>query len=231
MDKIADKFNIFDIFSMLIPGIGISSLFCVSLSFKYYNIWQNMGNEKYIIFLFFSYFCGVIYHEIGTILDRKFLYKIFYGGNPREVFLLENGHEKIMNEDFFYKDALYIKNYFVSKLNLQVPTNMTIPEEKNFNSIIFNYCLNLSEYQKLTEKSEKMIVISEMSRSLFWGCISTILLDIIMIFQVCQCYFYVVEIFLLFFISFILMQRKIRFEKYRLRILLRTLVLYLKMNL
>ena len=50
MDSLIEKLNIFDLFTMLIPGIIISTLLSVSLSWKYYNIWINYGNEKYVIF-------------------------------------------------------------------------------------------------------------------------------------------------------------------------------------
>ena len=36
MDVILKKFNIFDIFTMIIPGVIISTLLCILLSFKYY---------------------------------------------------------------------------------------------------------------------------------------------------------------------------------------------------
>lgn len=228
MDKFTEKFNTFDIFTMLIPGIGITSLFCISLSFKYYDLWLKIGNEKYIIFVILSYFCGILYQELGTIFDKIFLYKILYKGNPREIFLLENGHNIILNEELFFKSALKIKDYIISNLHIQINNNMTEKEEKELNSLIFGYCLNLSEINNLTGKSEKMIIISEMSRSLFWGNISTILLNIFMIF-ICPSYyiFYCVEITFLIIASYIFIQRKKRYERYRIRILLRTLLLHL----
>ena len=78
MDKFAEKFNTFDIFTMLIPGIYISSLFCISLSFNYYSLWIKMGNEKYLIFIIFSYFCGIIYQELYTIFYIKIFYQTLY---------------------------------------------------------------------------------------------------------------------------------------------------------
>lgn len=231
MDKFAEKFNTFDLFTMLIPGIGISSLFCTSLSFKYYNLWVKMGSEKYFIFLIFSYFCGIIFQEFGTICDKKFLYNILYGGNPREIFLLENGHKKILNEELFFKSALHMKNYVINELHMHISNNMTEEEEKDLNSLIFGYCLNLSENKNLTRKSEKMIVLSEMSRSLFWGCISTIILNLYLIFNF-SLYnkFYCIEICFLIIASYIFLQRKKRYERYRIRILLRTLLLHINID-
>ena len=60
MDSFMEKFNIFDLFTMLIPGIIISTLFSTSLSFQYYNLWKTFGNEKYALFFiiidYFIYF-------------------------------------------------------------------------------------------------------------------------------------------------------------------------------
>ena len=82
------KFNIFDFFTMLVPGVIISILFCISLSYKYYETWNTFGSEKYTVFIIISYLCGVAMQQIGNILDEKVLYKYIYGGHPRIVYLL-----------------------------------------------------------------------------------------------------------------------------------------------
>ena len=51
MENLLEKFNMFDLFTMLIPGVIISTLLCISLSLKFYKQWINLGNEKYIAFL------------------------------------------------------------------------------------------------------------------------------------------------------------------------------------
>lgn len=223
MDKFVDKFNIFDLFTMLIPGIVISILFSISLSFKYYDTWSKWGNEKYVIFFIFSYFFGVIFQELGTILDKQFLWKVLYGGNPREVFLLEDN--ELLNNKLEYDDAIKIKNYIIKSFNIDENKNN---DKKIFNSYIFAYCLNMSEMNNLTSKSDKMFVISEMSRSLFWGCACTVFFNCIMVFQ-CWLHwkFYLIESILLIFIGIIFLERKKRYEKYRIDILLRALIIYL----
>lgn len=179
MEKFVEKFNIFDIFTMLLPGIVISSLFGISLSFKYYEEWENWGNEKYILFFIISYACGLIFQEMGTVFDKKFMFKILYGGEPRKIFLLENKYTKIFNDELSYKDALRIKQYLNDYVNIETSENVN---EEELNSLMFAYCLNICEMNGLAAKADKMIVISEMSRSLFWGCIATIVLNIIMVF-------------------------------------------------
>lgn len=72
LESITQKFNIFDLFSMLIPGVIINTLFMVSLSCVYYDEWKALGSEKYVLFILISYLLGVVFQEIGTILDNNF---------------------------------------------------------------------------------------------------------------------------------------------------------------
>lgn len=204
MDSFMEKFNIFDLFTMLIPGIIISTLFSTSLSFQYYNLWKTFGNEKYALFFIISYLCGVIYQEIGSIADKMFLNKILYGGKPKETFLSEDKYEKILKHELLYREAIQVKKYFLNILNINNIERMSIGQKNQLNSEIFSHCLNMAESNNLTFKADKMLVISEMSRSLFWGCISTIILNVYMIFKysIC-CEFYYFEILVLVILSLI----------------------------
>lgn len=224
MEKFLEKFNIFDIFTMLLPGIVISSLFGISLSFKYYEIWENWENEKYILFFIISYVCGLIFQEIGTVFDKIFMFKILYGGEPRKIFLLESRHTKIFDDELSYKNALRIKQYLNDYINIETSENVN---EEKLNSLMFAYCLNICEMNGLASKADKMIVISEMSRSLFWGCIATIILNVIMIFAFsCHSLFLYGEIPFLIMIAIVFLSRKRRYEQYRIRILLRMFLIY-----
>lgn len=227
MNSFIEKFNIFDLFTMLIPGIIISTLFAISLSFRYYDLWKGLGNEKYVVFFIFSYFCGIIFQEFGTIADNMFMYKILYGGKPREIFLLSDKYKKNFRDEISYKDAIRVKDYFIKFLNINNKKNKSIEQQKQLNSLIFSYCLNMLEMNKLTYKADKMLVVSEMSRSIFWGCIFTIILNLFLIFKFSYYYmFYYIENIILIILSVIFIYRKIRYEKYRLRILLRTFLIY-----
>lgn len=224
MEKFVEKFNMFDIFTMLLPGIVISSLFGISLSFKYYEVWENWGNEKYILFFIISYACGLIFQEIGTVFDKIFMFKILYGGEPRKIFLLESKHTKIFNDELSYKNALRIKQYLNDYIDIETSENVN---EEKLNSLMFAYCLNICEMNGLASKADKMIVISEMSRSLFWGCIATIILSAIMIFAFsCHSLFLYGEIPFLIIIAIIFLSRKRRYEQYRIRILVRMFLIY-----
>lgn len=118
MDKFVEKFNIFDLFTMLIPGIAISSLFGVSLSFKYYSVWQSYGNGKYVLFFVLAYIFGLLFSEIGTIFDNLFMYNFLYKGKPRKIFLLNNKYMNIFDDDLAYKDALRIREYLENYISI-----------------------------------------------------------------------------------------------------------------
>lgn len=226
MNSFVEKFNIFDLFTTLIPGIIIFTLFGISFYPVYENIWLGLGDEKYAVFFIFSYLCGVIFQEFGSIADEIFLWEILYGGNPREVFLSHDNHEKFFEFELSYENALKVKEYFVKYFKISNPDSL---DQKKLASFVFTYCLNMSEMKKITSKSDKMIVVSEMSRSLFWGCTFTIILNLFMllIFQCCY-QFYFVESAVLSILAAILLYRKYRYEKYRLQILLRTFLIHIK---
>lgn len=226
MEKFIEKFNIFDIFTMLLPGIAISCLYAISLSYKLYDIWKNCGGEKYLIFFIFAYIIGLILQEIGTILDQKFTWRYLYGGEPRQIFLSENYYKKIFDNELEYKNALKIKKYLKKYVNSDTFRN---ENEKAQNSLMFEYCLNICEMNGITFKADKMLIISEMSRSICWGCISTIILNLILIlfFLPCPAFLYY-EIPILMAVAIIFLIRKKRYEQYRFRIMIRLFLIYIE---
>lgn len=136
----------------------------------------------------------------------------------------ESRYKEVFSNEIEYKNALKIKDYL--KLYLDYEEEETA---EDVNSIIFSYVLNICELKGLTYKSDKMLVISEMSRSLFWGCISAILLNVFIIkYFSCPAQFLSIEIIVLFFMAAIFGVRKQRYEKYRLRILIRTFLIYMR---
>ena len=145
MNSFVEKFNIFDLFTTLIPGLIISALLGISLYPTYEDLWLGLGNEKYIGFFIFSYLCGVIFQELGNIADSIFLYKMLYDGNPREVFLLPDKHKKFFDFDLSYKNALKVRDYLINYFDIKNANDL---DQKKLNSFIFTYCLNMSEMKK-----------------------------------------------------------------------------------
>lgn len=127
---------------------------------------------------------------------------------------------------------LPIKTHQILKIIVKKYINSEIYEnasEKEKNALIFEYCLNICEMKGITYKADKMFVISEMSRSIFWGCISTIILNMYLIFVCSYCAtFLYYEIPLLVISAIIFFYRKKRYEQYRIRILIRMFLIYVQ---
>ncbi|MBP5733905.1 MAG: hypothetical protein J6W66_08815 [Lachnospiraceae bacterium] len=278
MDKLLERFNLFDVFTMLIPGVIITTLAWISLSEPMAYYFADVGNEKYLFFIVIGYFVGVIYQEIGTIMDRLFLSKRLYGGALREVFLDKEknagakwkkfGNPAILNEPGFFEEVKKLKEKLAKEFMFEAASG---PEagaagaeagagsvagsgaseaganeagaseaekaraEANSNSLFCGSCLDLCERHGIHAKSEKISIISEMSRSLFWGCATIVVLNVILIlstiitgFNGGLILFYVVESILLAVAGLVMLKRKARYEVYRLRIMLRAALIYVK---
>ncbi|MCH5271760.1 MAG: hypothetical protein J1E83_13650, partial [Lachnospiraceae bacterium] len=228
MDKFVDKFNIYDLFSMLIPGIGITTLLGITLSFRYYELWKNYGSSKYVVFFILSYFCGVIFHELGAIVNRL-LFKIIYGGKPREICFMDPKPKKrwqlfrviIFDNDEFFGNVKtlyeYICNQYVYISNDNSSKNgekRCNRNDKNLNSIVFGYCVNIAENKNIIGKYKNFNVISEMSLSLFIGCFITIIINGIMfIVDPCHYVYYIIIALILIVLAYIFIHRKVRYER------------------
>ena len=249
LDKFVDKFNIYDLFSMLIPGIGICTLFGISLSLEFYDIWKSYGNAKYAIFFIGSYFCGVIFHELGAVADKYFLHKIIYGGNPRGEYFKQKTPGIflpviILDDKYFFNNVKTLHNYIINKYvsvqeelvtwkkrEAEESINRTDVNnnDSHLNSLVFGYCLNIAENNNFAGKYKNMNVISEMCRSLFLGCLLAIILNKIMIIvNPCHYIYYNINILLLTIFGYVFIRRKVRYERYQIRILLREVYLYFK---
>lgn len=124
------------------------------------------------------------------------------------------------------KNALRVKKYIKEYIDPELYRNAS---KKERNSIIFKYCLNICELNGLTFKADKMLVISEMSRSIFWGCLSTIMINLYLIsIGSYGSSFLYYEILLLLFVAAVFLWRKKRYEQYRIRILIRVFLIYME---
>lgn len=224
LEKFVEKFNIFDLFTMLIPGIIIMSSVGISLSFKWYDIWKTYGNEKYALFFIIAYGAGVLFQEIGEAMDKMCICQILYGGEPRKIFLSEEYKEKLFQDDLSYRNALEVKKYLQEYIE---PDNQV--EVESYNRLAFSYCLNICELNGISGKIDRMSAISEMSRALFGGCIVIIRLNIILlVFFSCKSLLLILETMLLAVIALVFLRRKKRFEQYKIRMMIRTFLIYQK---
>lgn len=226
MSKFIDKFNIFDLFTMLIPGIVFLCSIGIALSSQYYQYWDEWSNEKYVLFFVFSYIFGICLQEIGTICDKGFLHKILYGGYQRQVFLLDNKWHKIFDERITFEIAKKIKQKIVNELDLE---EEVLETEENVNSFVFAYCISFLETNELNGKPDKMVVLSEMSRSFMYSSIFTLFIILVQSVKGYMNNVLATETFIMIILGAIFFLRKCRYEKYRLRIMIRKMwILYQK---
>lgn len=215
MSDFMEKFNIFDIFTMLIPGVVFWCSIGVVLSLNECEWWKRLGNQRYVYFLVASYVIGIVLQEIGTIFDKLFLHKLLYGGQQRKTFLTKENWKKSFSNECMYKIGKEIKKSVIKQMG-----HRNVAEEE-INLFVFSYCVNYLEKRNLNSKVDKMLILSEMSRSFMYICL--------IIFGVLEYKIFFGEgywgyriakvVTLIFFCIFLL--RKYRYEKYRLEIMIR----------
>ena len=226
MEKFVEKFNIFDLFTMLMPGIASLCALSGVMVFKYYEIWKRADSEKYIVFFVLTYVYGLFLQEIGNFFDKKFLYKILYGGEPRKIFLLEEFQEQIWESEAQYNNACSIRKYLKKYIDFKELKHVS---KKDVNYLMFAYCLNKCEMLNLTNKVDRMLALSEMARSLFWGCCFAICMDVYFIATFSSNNIFLwIEMLLFFSLSIVFVNRKKRFEQFYIRILIRYFIIYEK---
>lgn len=159
-------------------------------------------------------------------MDRLLLFPMLYKGRPREIFLMEGKSKKIFENELAFENAKRIKDYIARYVDLD---KVDEKNEGNLNALIYAYCLNISEMKGITGKSDKMFVISEMSRSLFYGCLLTVFVNIAFILlQMGNIIFFYIESVILVGIACLFLDRKRRYERYGIRILIRTFLIHVQ---
>lgn len=223
MSDFLEKFNLFDIFSMLIPGTAIAFIYMLIMPRTWLpNLSLPFGAEVATFFAV-SYFVGIVLHELGTMLETP-MGKLLYGGKPNGMCLLEKPKGKLAvlrNQEVLHS---------VIKLASKCPFCIS-EEEMNFDksSFVYQYCVNFLEIHKASGKADKMLVISEMSRSLLVGFFLALVLQIVAALQgevALDGTFYHC-VLLLLCLTALFVERKVRYERYRYSVVFRT---YLVLN-
>lgn len=148
MDKILDKFGIYDLVGVLLSGISICtfSLLVLQLVYKIHIDIKLQVNET-LSFLVISYFSGFIFQEFGSLMQ-----KIIYKNNAllKKALKVSDDSHTLLTE--IEKDSIYA--YIRSKLNLEN------------DNIVYNYCkFYIMESCDIT-RINKDQSLSAMSRSL-----------------------------------------------------------------
>lgn len=220
MKDFLNKFNIFDIFSILLPGIIVLSAQWVLLPLKHkIEITSYFTEARYFFFLVCAYFVGIVLHEINRFVDPLW-HKIFYNGNLREILICEQKRGKLIKNP---ETASLIDKHKERILSTSLlDENVKSIESKS--SYIFSYMLNYLEINGCISKSEKMTTIAEMSSSILNGFIIIAILNFILgsIYN-CFCnHIYIIAEFAILLAIPLMMARKKRYEQFRVSNLIRT---------
>ncbi len=220
MDNIFNKFGIYDLFSMLVPGVVITVEFLVLMPKLFENILQEYKSGIIGYFLFFvtSYVVGIFVHELGTIWDEK-------RGLRRNTFLINYGKKETITGCLDFEMAKSLKSKVLRKSGLN-NFRYTKSLDKNYEEtkFLYSYCVNYSEIEGINGKSEKMQSTAEMCRSIYWGSVICAIGYIIygIAYEIKIDFFYFLNEISLIVISVVFFHRNIRYQKYRIRSLIRT---------
>ncbi len=152
MDKILEKFGVYDIVGVLLPGICIVTFSDLVLQFVY-GIALNIPTQinGTVVFLIISYFCGLVFQEIGSGIVRITINK----NNHLLKKALEPKDDTSTNLSWVERDGVF--GYIKGKLNLTSDDYV----------VIYNYCKSYPLKENNTVRMDKDQSVSAMSRSLF----------------------------------------------------------------
>ncbi len=153
MNKILDKFGIYDLVAVLLSGISILTFSVLVLQIVYkISLETNLQVNETLSFLVLSYFFGLIFQEVGSWVQKRITYK----NNG----LLKAALKTSVNSHIFLteieKNGVY--SYVVNHLNLSA--------EDNNDSVVYNYCKFYILKSGDTARIDKEQSLSTMSRSL-----------------------------------------------------------------
>ena len=208
MDKILDKLGVYDLVAVLLSGISIST-FTMLIVDRVYRLSIKFDAEinEYVIFFVISYFIGLVFQEMGSLIQKKILYK-------------DNG---------LLKKALQTSEksstYMTVEEKNRIYKSVTKKIGSNNDNDVYNYCKFYVFNRCDTSRIDKDQSISAMSRSLsLYFVILTIILFFTNYIQFDLTKFIIMIIN--FSLSFILYNRSVRFTIIRYISIFRTYYYY-----
>ena len=141
MDKILEKFGIYDLVAILV--LQLFYKFSININFRV--------NET-VVFFVISYFLGLVFQEFGSFIQKKTTHK---NNALLKAALKTSDNSHIYLTD---KEKKGVYSYIIEKLNLN-------PHD-NIDNIVYNYCKFYILESNETTRIDKDQSISAMSRSL-----------------------------------------------------------------
>ena len=177
VEKATEKMNIFDIFAYILPGMILLSMAYICIPDLMRDYVRQFGVGKYVLFFMFSYFYGVVLHELGNAADRKFVLKCLYKSMPRDHYL--DDENKVLRTPVTRRIAKVVYEEVVNELDPRIKSGFKneIKEEGSSNKeypdymqhLVFSLCVNYLELHGYNTKADKFTTLSEFGRSMCIG--------------------------------------------------------------
>lgn len=206
MNKILDKFGIYDLVAVLLSGISICtfSLLVLQLVYKT-NIDIELRINETLSFIVISYFLGLVFQECGSLIQKKIIHK----NNVLLQKALKTSNKSHILLTETEKSGVYA--YVNSKLNL----------ENDIDNVVYNYCKFYVIRNCDTTRIDKDQSLSAMSRSLsLYFMVLAIIAMITVFINPNQSNIILLLVSILF--SILLYHRCVRFAKLRYTYIFRT---------
>jgi len=222
MGSYVSKFGFYEFLALLLPG----TVFTQACLYFSDNLKDTLGDmficqsntEQYIVISIISAFlAGLILQELGTILDRLLFYRLLYGKKPDEAWADECPVRICKCLRWIIKDP-------TSVAKAKDLCAVAFGDEKSTPDRYFYFMLNTLEANGIEGKAEKMMIASELSRSL--ALRSAILLLLHLGEVVCCCTnFSAAYVACLIGVIILFSVRKVRYERFRFSTVVRTFVI------
>ena len=161
MDRILEKFGIYDLIAVLVPGIGMYTLSILVLPIISFDI--NVQVDGMLPFMVVSYFVGLVFQELGSLLQQKLTHK-----NSRLLKIaLGTSLDSHVCLSETERNAIY--SYVAKELHKNA--------DEISDSVVYNYCKFYILENEDTSRIDKDQSLSAMSRSfaLYFTCLSVIM--------------------------------------------------------
>ena len=233
MDKILNKLHSYDIMGYLIPGLFTISYDIFGLSMLKYSIDlfdKNIFTNS-IIFFVFCYIAGLLIQELGSILERYELKKIFKDTFSDNILKKDS---KIITLTEKIKCWNILKNHFKIPINLHIKEKYKLSNKiGEYGHICYTRCRETLKYEyrnsNILNQSEVFNIHYGMSRNLLvstlLGIIYFSVITMFFTFKAGQVYTLGTILFMImYFCSKLFYRRSQRYAKYHVN---NTITLYL----
>lgn len=153
MNKILDKFGVYDLVAVLLSGISISTFSSLVLQMGYeISLDINLQVNETLSFLVISYFLGLVFQELGSLIQKRITHK---NNRLLKIALTTSNDSHFLLTEIEKKAVC---SYVIEKLNLNA--------DENNDSVVYNYCKFYILKNEDTSCIDKDQSLSAMSRSL-----------------------------------------------------------------